>query len=233
MTMTLPPTRPSRGTKTERGFSLAEMLVTLGILGMAAALLLGGLDMVRHFSPGTSDAARAHQEVVAAQTILRDRLERMRGLVRLDSNVPQVDAAGTQTSFSFHAPPLPRAAPDTLQRFRLMLNAAGDVMLYAASGLDSRIDLRDPALSHWQPTRLIRGARAMKISYYGPGPMGDAAVWQSNWRDRAEPPLLVRVEVTFADNDRRYWPDLVVRPRVNVNTACRIDRYSHRCAVNI
>ena len=44
---------------------------------------------------------------------------------------------------------------------------------------------------------------------------GDAADWQRVWRDRTRLPALVRLAIDFPDGDRRFWPDLVVAPRID------------------
>lgn len=216
----------------ERGFTLAELLVTIGLLALLATLLAGGIGTLRFARAGGATRPENEADVIAAQTILRARIERMRGVVRLDSSEPRVDAQGNDLSFSFFAPGLPRFGPDALQRFRLLLSASGDLMLYSASSLETRIDMRDPSLVYWRPTRLIGGVRSIRIGYYGDDPSGSGQRWQTRWVDRNEPPVLVRVELAFAEGDDRYWPTLVIRPLVNVNTACRIDRYTQRCAVS-
>ncbi len=215
--MTVPSSPPAR----ERGFTLIELLVALGILAMAASLLVAGM-------AGTWFAARGHGseigdgDVAAAQRILRARIERLTPVTRDDSANPIVQADGDQRLFSFVAPPLDRLGPDTPQSFRLFLTAAGDLVLFSANSLDDRIDLRDRSMVGWRPTRLLSGARELEITYFGPTRDAGPARWQAEWRDRPRPPALVRVRVRFASGDRRVWPDLVVRPRTSSTANCRI-----------
>lgn len=212
----------------EAGFTLVELLVALAVLGMAAGMVVAALNSAWLAMPQRTQRV-GDQSVVAAQHILRTRLERLSAVVRLDSSNPIVDAQGDSRVMSFAAPPLPRFGADALQRYRLIVTPAGDLMLYTASTLDDRIDLRDRGLIGWQPNRLLRGVRDIELSYFGPDRFSASGRWQKFWIDRPQPPTLIRVRLTFSDNDPRRWPDLIIRPRATVNAACRIQRVSSRC----
>lgn len=210
------------------GFTLIELLVALAVLGMAAAMMVATLNSAWLAMP-QQKRGNDDQSVVAAQLVLRGRIERLSAAVRLDSSEPIVDTQGDSRILSFAAPPLPRLGPDALQRYRLIVTPAGDLMLYTASGLDDRIDLRDRALIGWQPNRLLRGVQDIEISYFGPDRFSTAGRWQKFWIDRPQPPALIRIRVRFGQGDNREWPDLIIRPRATVNAACRIQRSSGRC----
>jgi general secretion pathway protein J len=212
----------------EGGFTLVELLVALAVLGMAAAMVVAALNSAWLAMPKRIPE-NGDQSVVAAQHILRTRLERLSAVVRLDSSNPIVDAQGDSRVMSFAAPPLPRQGLGVLQRYRLIVTPAGDLMLYTASTLDDRIDLRDRALIGWQPNRLLRGVRDIELSYFGPDQFSASERWQKFWIDRPQPPALIRIRLTFVDNDPRHWPDMIVGPRATVNAACRIQRASGRC----
>lgn len=210
------------------GFTLIELLVALAVLGMAAAMMVATLNSVWLALP-QQKRGNEDQSVAAAQLILRSRLERLSAAVRMDSSEPIVDTQGDSRILSFAAPPLPRLGPDALQRYRLIVTPAGDLMLYTASSLDDRIDLRDRALIGWQPNRLLSGVQDIEISYFGPDRFSDSGRWQKFWVDRPQPPSLIRIRLRFGPSDSRQWPDMIVRPRATVNAACRIQRSSGRC----
>ena len=215
--------------KREAGFTLIELLVSLVVLGFSASMLVAALNMAWLVSPERIDRTAGDESVVAAQMILRARLERLAPVVRLDSSNPIVDAQGDTRVFSFYAPPLFRKAPDALQRYRLILTSSRDLVLYSAAGLNDVIDIRNPSLSGWAPTRLLSGVENMSIAYFGAGRLTKGEQWQLSWVDRPQPPALIRIRIGFAGGDKRVWPDLIIRPRATVNTMCQIDRFSGRC----
>lgn len=213
----------------EAGFTLIELLVTLAITGLLAAMILAGL--------GTSGRALARidnqtddlDSIVFAQQSLRRRVEDLRAVARIDGLTPTVDAQGDEANFTFVAPPLDRAQPDGLWRYRLMANAGGDLMLYHLSTLNRGVDPNAPGAAGWTPMKLLSNVAALRIGYYGRDPLSSQRGWQTRWSRRAQPPDLVRVIVKFRDGDRRTWPDLIVRPRATINTACKIDALTGRC----
>lgn len=217
------------GSPDEAGFTLVEVLVGLALMGLAAALLLQGLNMAGLVVVRERAAATGLDEVVAVQRVLRTGIERLRPIARIDSAVPIVDLRGEARVLSYVAPPLDRAAPDALQRFRLTRTATGDLVLYNASMRKVRIDASGTDLTGWTPTTLLRGVSTLAISYFGPRPTGGARVWQDRWWDRGRPPDLVRVRVAFTAGDRRAWPDLIIRPRATATSSCVMDYATGRC----
>lgn len=212
----------------DAGFTLIEMLVTLSILGLVAGLFATLLAGIVHVS-SRAEQLRQDTSVDAAQRVLRARIEALAPVVRTDSSDAIVDARGDTRMFSFAAPPLDARGPSALQFYRLTLSPGGDLVLYTASTLNDRIDLRSPALIGWEPMRLISNVVRLDFAYYGPDRFSPEDRWQAFWIDRPQPPVLVRIRVGFAVGDKRDWADLVVRPRATVNTVCRILRSSGRC----
>lgn len=213
----------------EAGFTLAELLVALGVLSLGAGLLATTLHTAAVVAPASVRPA-GEDSVAAAQRILRDRLERLAPVDRINATAGVVDARGDAHRFSFAAPPLARRGPGMIERFRLMLSPNGDLLLYSAGSLDDRINLSDPSLVGWQPTRLIAGVQDVDLAYFGTDPVTRQDRWQSFWMDRPQPPKLVRVRLRFAAGDPRQWPDLVVSPQATVSATCQIDPASGECA---
>ena len=213
----------------DQGFTLVEMLVSLAILGMMAAMLLSGLQTVGMFAGRTVAQIDADDSVVAAQRLLRDRIEQLRPTINPNSSVAIVDANGDEANFNFIAPPLARAEPDSLWRYRIVVTAAGDLILLTANSLDDRFNFTARDDAGWQPLTLLNNVRVVRINYFGERLTGFGSSWQINWAQRPQPPALVRIRVAFRDGDRRRWPDLVIRPRATDNTACKIDLLTGRC----
>lgn len=224
----LPARAPGAG---EAGFTLAEVLVALGVLGLAAGLLGASLHVSARVAPGIV-APVDDDEVIAAQRILRDRFERMSAVAPVLASQPIVEARGDAHGFSFVAPPLEREGPGALRNFRLILNPAGELTLYSASALEERVEIGDPSLAGWQPTRLLAGVQGIEVAYFGPDPVSGEPRWQRFWIDRPAPPLLIRVQLRFAEGDRRVWPDLVVAPQASISSACVIDRSGTGCPLS-
>ena len=216
---------PSRASA---GFTLVEMLVSLAILGMMATMLLGGLATISRVSLRSNQQAVWRERVMSAQRVLREQLLLLSAQTRGDSFTPIVDANGDAGRFSFFAPALSDARPIELQRYRITVTPSGTLMLYRAGGLDDRFDNQGKAEAGWQAIPLLDGIRSFQISYYGEDILGRGRRWQTEWAFHPQPPDLIRIRATMADANA-VWPDLIVRPRSTLNTACAIDPLNGRC----
>lgn len=213
----------------ERGFTLLEMLVTLAIVGMMAALLLAGMKTPAAFALARQTQEAELDRIVTAQARLRELIERTQPLPRLDASGGVIDFRGSQHQLALFSPPPANAALATPKRYRLLLTADGDLVLYSAEALDDRIQLDAPNLVGWEPTVLLRGVDRLAISYFGPVPGAAERRWQPEWYDRTEPPALVRIAIGFRADQRRIWPDLLVRPGATSSSTCTLDRATGRC----
>ncbi len=211
------------------GFALIELLVALSVLGLVAALLGSGLGLAGRLASGNSAARTATDAVANTQLILRERLLRLAPLPRLIAGNSVIEASGAPAEFRWMAVPPGQRQPDSFETFRLLLAPGGTLMLLSVSDLDNRVDIGAPTLAGWTPHPLLRNVEALDIAYFGPTRLVARRQWQALWNDRPQPPELIRIRVRFAAGDPRVWPDLVVRPRTTVNTACRIDLQSGRC----
>ncbi len=214
----------------ESGFTLIELLVSLFILGLTAAMLMAGVAAARQIATRAATQSATGESIVTAQTILRERIENMVASTRFDTRAPVVDLRGGSNIVSFFAPAPPAERPSTIARYRLLRSAPGDIILYAVSDLSDSVDAYRPGEAGWTPTILLTGVDALEMGYFGAAPPDNQLRWRTSWVERQQPPQLIRVRVRFKVGDTRHWPELIVRPAATVNSACRIDSFSGRCA---
>ena len=222
--------KPLGNAGADDGFTLLELLVTLAVLSFISTIMFGAVFSVQRVAHQLVADESAQSEVAAAQALLRSQVEGLRAVQRSDRATPVVDVQGDDQRLSFYAPPIDRDAPSSLQAVRLLRMSTGDLVLFSAPSLTEDLDLRSPNIEGWKATRLLQGVDQLSISYFGPGPGTSGPRWQRFWSDRAQPPMLVRIGIRFGEDDRRIWPELVIRPGVTVNTACRFDVVTSRCS---
>lgn len=212
-----------------QGFTLVEMLVALALLGLAAGYLMSGLAATSRFVARSDGTSQDEREMETARRLLTTIITRLSPQTRTDSADPLVDTRGNSDDFSFYGPPLDYAAPAALRRYRILRAASGDLLLLQADSLDPSVSLDTRVMNGWSPMTLLSGTAALTIDYFGEDPVAAGSRWQTSWFARRQPPALVRVRVAFPPGDRRHWPDLVLRPRATVSTACRIDAVTGDC----
>src|SRR5262249_46170687 len=105
----------------DEGFTLTEMLVSLAILSLVAAMLLGGLKTVGLQRARLNWGSSALDEVVQAQSALRARIERMSVVTVAGASPAILDVQGTTSQLAFYAPAQDREQPIELLHYRLLL----------------------------------------------------------------------------------------------------------------
>lgn len=213
----------------EQGFTLVELLVALAVLGLAAAMLGGGINMAALFAARTERRNATLDELAATQSLIRYRIGRSLPVRRLDTSTPTVDATGDAESFTFYAAPPPARGADNPYRYHIFRSAAGDLTMLETSALDSRFDSDPRSTAGATAMRLLGGARRLNFAYFGEDKINGGRRWQANWAGHAELPELVRLRIEFAPEDPRHWPDLIVRPRATLNRSCKPDPLTLRC----
>lgn len=200
-----------------RGFSLAEMLVALAVLALAAGLLAAMTGRIGIATAIWQGEDRSGRDLAAAAFTLRQRLALMQPVGDIQAGGGTIDFDGERTSVDFIAPAPDRQAPDALRRYRLMRDGAGNLVLFSLSTLDTRTDAHALSTQGWAGEVLMGGTARLEIRYWGrnPGTLAGAAdqpLWQGVWSHRRALPQLVAIRVGFAEDDPRSWPDVVVHP---------------------
>jgi prepilin-type N-terminal cleavage/methylation domain-containing protein len=203
----------------EAGFTLVEMLVALGLLGLASLMIFQGLVAGQRLWRRETAQAAAGEAVEAAQTQVRGRIERLSPITHFVEGKPVADLSGSSDRFDFLSLPADADRPSPMQRFALTRDADGDLALEA------------------QPVRggevrrqvLLRQVADLDIAYFGAREGDQAGQWRADWPPQAAPPTLVRVRVAFPKGDVRLWPDLVIQLKASVDSACVIDPGNGAC----
>ncbi len=194
----------------ERGFTLVEMLVSLALLGLAATMMATGFASATRLTRSNEARTAAGETVEAAQSGLRDRIERLHPATRFDGAALAADFEGGPASMTFVALPAAAERPSPQRRFRLEVDSDGNLVLGDGEA------------------KLLSGVEALQIAYFGPDAAG-VPHWTDAWSLRPTAPEAIRIGVTFAPGDRRQWPELVVRPATTVDTTCVLDVATGKC----
>lgn len=203
----------------ESGFTLVEVLVALALVSLLAAALYQGLRIGHQAWSALSARAAAVDEMGVAHRLVREVIEQAYPLPAPTAQGFQVDFRGQTKGLVFWTPP-PEiwAYPGGLIQARLQLRETDhrrDLVLALSE------NLANPART--EEIVLLRGIADLAIDYYG------ATDWTNAWQNQPRLPQLVRLRIAFPEGDRRSRTELVVAPKIDLDTECVIDTLTQRC----
>ncbi len=201
---------------TQSGLTLVELLVSITLTGLIAVLLFGGLRFgVRAWDRGSNQIDRM-AEVNAAQSLLRRTLAQAFPVAASAESEGPLGITGVEGQIRFVIVPPPHLADGRLYWLRIHDEADGEMRRLVLDRWPveaSNGPLADER--ELQVVSVLEGIETLQVAYFGAAKNVEESTWQQRWTDAATPPDLVRLRVTFPDNDDRVWPDLVIRPMID------------------
>jgi len=191
-------------------------MVALTLLGLVFAAVFGELRFAARAWDASDAKLERDSELLSVHSFLRQRFEQIyvRPVPRRAD--PQDNPAGFEGS--------PRSVT-FLATMPANVSDGGfyQITLSAVSGEDG-----EDLFVSWRPFDegrasstpdgpnnsrvLLRSIRELHFSYFGASSESVSPQWWDAWPARDTVPWLIRVEIVFAEDDRRHWPDLVVAP---------------------
>jgi len=207
----------------EAGFTLIELMVSLAILGLVAAMLASGVRTGLGVWHRVADKAEGGDAVAAAQFALRAVIERTQARTSFRGSRPSVAFIGDRDSMAFVGPAALAERPAAARDYRLTLGNDGALSLWSANSLAVDADTPD------RRRVLLHGASRLDIAYFGTVPPDNRPQWRPVWRGMPRLPDAISIRIGFPAGDPRQWPVLIVRPVAGIDSACIVDVASGRC----
>jgi general secretion pathway protein J len=162
------------------------------------------------------------ETIQAVQLVLRRELEAAYPAWRQDgSGAGQVNFDGTAKLLRFRSVPPSPIAPAAYQDFTLDLTAVGQLRLRWQRHFGGD----EPSTTE---RVLLDGVSSLDLAYFGADRRAPLATWRSDWRNQPDLPQLIRLRVALAGTEHA-WPELIIHPRLSVDTGCVYDPVSRAC----
>jgi general secretion pathway protein J len=206
----------------DQGFTLLELLVAITLLGLLMAALFGSLRLGARVWETGEARLDASARVQIVQDFLRQRLAEalpLEAVVRAEDAPPEPLFAGGIEAVRFA-----NVLPEHL--------GAGLYLMELALAEDADGEGRRNLVLRWQPLDLgapsavgsaepqervlLDGVEGLELAYFGSIEPRLAPEWWPQWEGQDVLPGLVRVQVRFAAEDPRSWPELDVHPMVDL-----------------
>jgi general secretion pathway protein J len=205
------------GDGAEAGFTLLEMLIVLALLAVIASLLVEAIASTR-LALQASDRQVSHGAVPAAQAVLRRLIAEVRpgpdASQRLDLDRAFI---GGRDRVSFVSSFVAQGQFGGLWRYDLALDPDGVSAAPGALVIAQRLLRPATANTPGGPppsTRsvLLKGVQDVRLRYFGVLEGDRAPQWHDSWQHPSRLPLLISVDVLFAEKDQPHWTTVVVSP---------------------
>jgi general secretion pathway protein J len=203
---------PRRG-RTERGFTLVEMLVVVVIAGLLTALTAGGVrDMSRRWQK-ISERDAALDSTVAMRHFLLGLLESCVPILSLgEGGVKVLSFSGNKNEMTFLAPLPQSIGPGDIAQYRLRILPGGTL------ALDWRLDRAYPpgvsatVIGAWMEVTLVTGLNNPYFAYFGAADSQSQAGWLASWQRADAMPELIDVHLGAGEGSTERG--VIVAPQV-------------------
>jgi general secretion pathway protein J len=207
----------NRARTREAGFSLVELLVSLVLLSMVAALLASGLTLGQRVWGRSEERAQASRAMFDAQTALRRMLDNMQPLRSGSEGSRAVEFRGSADELDAIVPLPPHIGLGGLYRLHLFRNRPArrlDLTLYAYErGMKTAEQGTKTVDDAAALTTLVNDIDGMELRYFGKVRGEETPNWRNAWQGQEELPALISIRITGAKAGV-VWPELLIAPRV-------------------
>ncbi len=192
--------------KADDGFTLVELLVSMALLALMAIYAIQAFSTLRNMSRVEADMA-AQMEVDAVARHLRRELEETSAVFLPDGSArPKLLFVGKSTTLIYVA--TSNGEREVGGHYLVSLALDGD------GTLKSRRQLIQAKISEQvNEVVLLRGVQAIHFSYHDHENSQQVLL---EWNADNQLPIAIEISVTFANQDKRYWPETLIKLQ-NVN----------------
>lgn len=206
--------------RSQRGFTLLELLISVALLALLTTFLFDGLRLVTHGLGPQADRLDRASRIAVAQNFLRAQLADARPLLNAASGLHSVEFDGRPDGIDFVSVAPESVSGAGLQALSILYEKGTSVRGGGLLLRWRRYEGNSPTvLSDVRNSWLLDHVRSAEFAYFGAASPNEPPAWHAAWRDMTHLPALVRLSLEFADAQR--MPELVIALRLSPSAVSR------------
>jgi general secretion pathway protein J len=210
-----------------RGFTLVEVLVALALMSLIGTILIESLRVGGHTWQQVTRKTAHLDEITRAQDFLREHLGTLSPPQQALGAVSMPESfVGESGAIEFSSVTTTHSGQGVV-RYWLGLSQSGPTNVEVRSRPE-QTETSVALPSAWSTEPLLQRVTGLSIQFWQTSE-GSGGHWVGHWGDNGKLPSLIRIDVSFADQDMRRWPLLYIEPRLNTPVTCVFDVVSRRC----
>jgi len=203
------------GALAQQGFTLLELLISITLLGMILVLLFGGLRLGVRSWDAVQQQVDNLNTVRSVESFLRREMAFTQPYRWKSATGQRMAFLGERSKINFVAQLPARIGGGGLYAISLEIERSGTGKRLVWKHVPLNPVVQDfSALSQAQEIVLagseLSAVDDIWLTYFGRATDSAAPVWMDRWESDARLPLLIRIQVRFANGSE--WPDFVVAP---------------------
>jgi general secretion pathway protein J len=199
----------------QTGFTLLELLISITLLGMILVLLFGGLRLGVRSWDAVQQQVDNLNTVRSVESFLRREMAMTQPYRWKTGTGQRLAFLGERSKINFVAQLPARIGGGGLYAISLEIENSGKGKRLVWRHLPLNPLVQDFAALSQAPEIVLAGAELSAVddiwlTYFGRVNDTAAPVWMERWESDARLPMLIRIQVRFANGTE--WPDFVVSP---------------------
>ncbi|MES2949199.1 MAG: prepilin-type N-terminal cleavage/methylation domain-containing protein [Pseudomonadota bacterium] len=205
----------TNSSSSQRGFTLLELLISLTLLGLILVLLFGGLRLSVRSWDVVQKQVDVLNSVRSVESLVRREMEQVYPYRWKTVPVQRYAFLGERHKVNFVAPLPSRIGVGGLYAIALELEQTNNGRRLTWKQVPINPLMQDFSALDAAKEMVLIGAELNAVddiwlSYFGRETEAAAPRWVERWDSVTTMPMLVRIQVRFADGSE--WPDFVVAP---------------------
>ena len=198
--------------KSQTGFTLLEIIVVLTMLSLIMVMVYEGIQISRKMSEKGIKRIDATNEIRVVQELVRRQLSRILPMAFKEDDGTFVIFEGDAEHIMYVSPMpgyLGNGGPH-VQLIEIVNAKGGKILQFSHWLLNDSLEEDSFESSDQEPVILLENMQNAEFSFVKLNEEGELGEWETEWEEKANTPLMIRLDIEMEENALMQWPEMKV-----------------------